>query len=242
MLGYYEHMRSKITHWFSLIFKYPTHSLSLEEDSYDEYWQARGKNTPSLSVWQKKRADIANRCMSGENLYIVDVGSGSGEVLDYFREKRKGLTGLGIDASDHALLHVKNFGFEVSKQEFSEVENLLVPENDYVLLFEIIEHIKDSEKLVIKALQSARKGIFISIPNTGFFPYRLRLLFGSMPVQWVKLPNEHLRFWTLKDVKWWIKALGLESRSQVYTYEGFPILRHVLPGVFAAGIVIYIKS
>lgn len=235
-------MRHKLGHWFRLMFSYPANSFSLrEEDEYDAYWEARGREDRSLSPWQKQRADIALSLMEKGEAHIVDIGSGDGGVLLYMKGKREGVTGVGVDASDKALALLKDAGFEASKQDFSSIENLSVEENDYTLLFEIIEHVKDSEKLVLKALKSSKKGIFISIPNSGFFPFRLRLLFGKFPAQWVNVPNEHLRFWTLADVRWWLKALKLSDRSIIRTYEGVPLLRNLLPGLFAAGIVIYIS-
>lgn len=234
-------MRHKLSHWLKLIFLYPAKSFSLRDDEYDAYWEARGRKERSLSAWQKQRADIALSLMEEGAAHIVDIGSGDGGVLSYMREKKKGVTGVGVDASDKALLLLEEAGFEASKQDFSLIEDLSVPESDYVLLFEIIEHVKDSEKLVLKALASSKKGVFISIPNSGFFTYRLRLLFGKFPAQWISVPNEHLRFWTLEDVRWWLRALKLLDRASIRTYEGVPVLRNILPGLFAAGIVIYIS-
>lgn len=233
-------MRHKLNHWLKLIFSYPADSFSLLDDEYDAYWEARGREERSLSDWQKQRADIALSLMEEGSMHVADIGSGDGGVLSYIKEKRKGVTGVGIDASDKALTLVKEAGFEASKQDFSLLSGLSIPENDYTLLFEIIEHVKDSEELVLRALESSRKGVFISIPNSGFFPYRLRLLFGKFPAQWVNVPNEHLRFWTLADVKWWLKALKLSKCAVIRTYQGVPLLRSLSPGLFAAGIVIYI--
>jgi len=236
------YMRSKLSHWFKLIFTYPKKHFSAEGGSYDGYWSARGRTATSLSAWQKQRADIALSYIPKEDgVSIVDIGAGDGGVLSYMREKREGLTATGIDASDHALACLKELGFAAVKKDFSNVEDLSVPDTDYVLLFEIIEHVKESELLVKKALESAHKGVFISIPNTGFFPFRLRLLFGRFPVQWIDSPNEHLRFWTLADIRWWLKALSLDDRAHVRTYEGVPLLKNILPSWFAAGVVIFIE-
>ena len=233
-------MRQNLIHWFRLIFSYPAKSFSFQDDEYDAYWKARGRSKQSLSAWQKQRADIALSLMREGEVHIVDIGSGDGGILSYIKEKKEQVTGTGIDASDMALAILEDAGFVGSKQDFSSIDDLSIPENDYTFLFEIIEHVKDSEKLVLKALDSSREGVFISIPNSGFFPYRLRLLFGKFPAQWINVPNEHLRFWTLRDVKWWLKALKLLDGAVIRTYEGVPILRNVLPGLFAAGIVIYI--
>jgi hypothetical protein len=106
-------------------------------------------------------------------------------------------------------------------------------------LFEIIEHVPDAEGLLAAVRNKATKGVFFSIPNTGFFTHRFRLLFGKFPAQWSERPNEHVRFWTLRDVTWWLNAQDI-TQFEVHTYEGVPYLKHVLPSLFAAGILVYI--
>jgi hypothetical protein len=85
-----------------------------------------------------------------------------------------------------------------------------------------------------------RKAFIVSIPNTGFHQHRLRLLFGRFPLQWVVTPGEHLRYWTRADFHWWAKALGFMIVREV-PYEGTPVLKNVLPGLFAAAFVYVLK-
>ena len=91
-------------------------------------------------------------------------------------------------------------------------------------------------------LKKAKKGVFFSVPNSGYISYRLRLLFGSFPVQWKIHPGEHLRFWTYKDIKWWLKQLNLYHKSEIYVYEGIPFLNKIWKNLFGAGILVYIKK
>jgi 2-polyprenyl-3-methyl-5-hydroxy-6-metoxy-1,4-benzoquinol methylase len=116
-----------------------------------------------------------------------------------------------------------------------------LPACDYALLCEIIEHVPDAEALLAAARRAARRGVFVSVPNTGFFTYRLRLLFGKFPAQWAVRPNEHLRFWTLTDMRWWLRAQGIHDAT-VHAYEGVPLLKHLVPNLFAAGIIMYIPT
>lgn len=235
-------MRSIIKHWWNLTFSYPQSTIESKPLSYDEYWESRGRKEVNLSPWQKKRSDIVLSFIKQSTPTIVDVGCGDGSVLDYLNKKLGGIKGIGVDVSKPALNKVKELGFEAIHVDFSNVEQLNIPSTDYTILFEIIEHIKDSELLVKKAIENSKSGVFISIPNSGFFVYRFRLLFGKFPAQWVLQPNEHLRFWTLRDVKWWLKANNWKDKSKIATYEGVPFLNKMIPSWFAAGIVIYISS
>lgn len=177
-----------------------------------------------------------------DTLTILDIGCGDGAVLQYLKTKRPNMHGIGIDFSEPVLERVRAAGFEAHALDVSNTTELVLPSADYAILFEVIEHVRDSELLIQKALASVTKGVFISIPNSGFFTNRLRLLMGKFPMQWVVHPNEHLRFWTVRDTRWWIGALGWSSHSVVRTYQGVPILKNIAPSWFAAGIVVYIKK
>lgn len=221
--------------WFKDLFLYPRETLG----SDSEYWSARNRGpAASLSAWQKERADWVLARMSKDSpVHILDIGSGDGGVLKYLASKHKGLTGTGIDRDEGARTSLATLGFEALDIDLTRSPNL--PACDYALLFEIIEHVPDAEGLLHAARESARRGVFFSVPNTGFFTYRLRLLFGKFPAQWAVRPNEHVRFWTLRDMYWWLKAQGI-ARAQVHPYEGVPLLRRVFPSLFAAGIMVWI--
>ena len=61
-------------------------------------------------------------------------------------------------------------------------------------------------------------------------------------MQWALHPGEHLRFWTYRDLKWWLKELGFDKQSEVYVYEGIPVLNKLWKGLFGAGFMIKIKK
>jgi len=235
-------MSYSITKWFSDIVRYPQKTITRDQGSYEEYWDLRGRSGPvSISAWQKERADILLARIRSDSTtapVVLDVGSGNGAVLSYLKKNIPGLKGIGVDLSDEILAPVKEAGFETLVLNCALPSERRFPECDYVVLFEVIEHIADAEALVESALRVARKGVCISIPNSGFFTYRLRLLFGKFPAQWARTPNEHLRFWTLADMHWWLGAL--DWKGSVSTYQGVPFLKKVWPALFAAGIVVWI--
>ncbi len=232
------------TKWLGDIVGYPQKTIIRDEGSYEMYWDLRGRGGPvSISSWQKERADIFLARLKSDGVrapVVLDVGCGNGAVLSYLKTNMPGLTGIGIDLSEQILAPVKEAGFETIVRNCALPSERKFPECDYVILFEVIEHVADAEALVESAMRVARRGVCISVPNTGFFTYRLRLLFGKFPAQWARLPNEHLRFWTLSDMRWWLRALGWNGT--VSTYQGVPFFKKAWPALFAAGMVVWISK
>jgi hypothetical protein len=108
-----------------------------------------------------------------------------------------------------------------------------------VLLLEVLEHMQNPEAFLENVKLICRKNI-LSIPNTGFLLWRLRLLFGRFPIQWKVHPGEHLRYWTYRDLVWWLNELGYSGRCNIHGYEGMPLLNKFWPSLFAQGPVVQI--
>lgn len=207
--------------------------------NYDQYWkQRRAEDKPSLSLWQEQRLYIIKDFID-KGSTVLDVGCGDGAVL-YHLNKLKNTKGIGVDISDRVLAQAKTLGIETIKMDitnFSEID--LLPEVDYLTGFEMIEHMPKTEEFIFKISKKVRKGLIFSVPNTGYFSHRFRLLFGSFPLQWVSHPAEHLRYWTVRDMKFWVKEMGFPLRNLVL-YEGVPFLNKVWPSMFAQGMVVFL--
>lgn len=227
---------------YEQIFLYPTSRIGVLDTDYDDYWKdKRGEKIGTISKWQKKRADIILRNMGCDApMTIMDIGCADGAVLKYIKEKADVAKMIGVDVSEFALKKAEEFGVETVRADIGEIKNLEEMEDaDYILALEVLEHIQNSEGFLAIMIKKAKKGVFFSFPNTGFYAYRLRLLFGKFPAQWRVHPGEHLRFWTSKDLKWWLKAQGIEN-YRIFYYEGVPLLNKIVPSLFAAGFVVHI--
>ena len=120
--------------------------------------------------------------------------------------------------------------------------NELTKTFDYVVMSEVIEHVSNSEYFVKTGYKLAKKALIISIPNTGYYTYRLRLLFGKFPVQWVQHPAEHLRFWTIRDFKSWLTSLNIDiSLLKIVPSNGI-FLYKLFPNLFGKQIVFIIEK
>lgn len=218
--------------------RYPEVNLSeVVKVDYDKYWsKKRDGKKAVLSSWQKQRADYVLRMIERESS-ILDLGCGDGAVLKYLKEKG-GINGIGVDISDEILKKAAEIGVKTIKIDISKLENLeKLPEVDYILGFEIIEHMPNTEEFIFKIQKKAKKGIIFSFPNTGYYTHRLRLLFGRFPLQWIQNPGEHLRFWTVKDLRWWVSSMGF-NLDKLVIYEGLPFLNKIFPSFFGQGIIV----
>ncbi len=227
---------------FKAVFHYPIYKLDVQDANYNNYWDEKSDGY-FIGDWQKDRADIIKSVIKKEKVgSLADVGCGDGSVLAYLKKSIQGVEAIGLDTSEEALSRAKKRGIEVKRIEGETIETIRkLPNVDYIFFLEVLEHTANAEELLKAAYDKSKKGVFFSFPNTGFFIYRLRLLFGKFPAQWRVHPGEHLRFWTISDLRWWLRALNMNN-YEIYTYRGIPILNLILPSLFAAGIVVVAKK
>jgi len=173
--------------------------------------------------------------------HVLDLGVGDGALLRYIIDQC-GVQGFGLDVSPKAVEFCRANGLDVRLADINKPVAVYMREQfgdamfDYIILSEIIEHLPDPESMLRDLQPFVRKGFIVSIPNTGFHQHRLRLLFGKFPLQWVVTPGEHLRYWTRADFHWWARQLGYHIAREV-PYQGTPLLKSALPGLFAAAFV-----
>jgi methionine biosynthesis protein MetW len=208
---------------------------------YDVYWNNKaGEKLGQLSAWRKKRAQ-AFAALVSEGDSVLDLGVGDGALLRYLIDHRR-VAGYGLDVSPKAVAFCRANGLDVELADINRpITDFLRQPFDYIILSEIIEHLSDPESLLNRLRPYARKGIIVSIPNTGYHQHRLRLLFGRFPLQWVVTPGEHLRFWTRADFHWWARQLGFTIAHEV-PYEGTRVLKDLWPGLFAAAFIFVLHS
>lgn len=226
-----------------LIFR--TQPIKQVDLNYDEYWEdKRGKGLGMLSIWQKERADLTLKILQEdtEAVVIADIGCGDGSILKYISVHRPIKSMIGVDVSAPALKLAEAAGIRTIQSNLGDPKDIpQLSHPDYVIMYEFLEHIQHSEVFAQNMLKQAKKGILFSVPNSGFFPHRFRLLFGHFFLQWRLFPGEHLRYWTLPDMKWWISNLSLKG-AVIYSYEGIPLLNKIWPSMFAAGMLVFVPK
>ncbi len=211
---------------------------------YDVYWDNKAQTgLGHLSEWRLRRAETFARVLHPGDR-VLDLGVGDGALLKWLIEAR-GIVGVGLDVSPKAVAFCLANGLDVRLADVNQPVAVYMrdlfgegeaAQFDYVICSEIIEHLPDPESLLRDLAPFTRRAFLISIPNTGFHQHRLRLLLGRFPLQWVVTPGEHLRFWTRADFHWWARQIGFPVRRE-FPYQGTPVLKDLLPGLFAAAFV-----
>lgn len=154
------------------------------------------------------------------NSLILDIGCNDGSVLNNLI-KEKNCKAIGVDRNrDYLNYEIANFhSFDLDKG-LPEIDYEKV---DYILLLDVIEHIKNPElfmqNLYDKISKNKKVEIFISTGNISFIIIRLMLLFGSF--NYGKrgiLDKTHTRLFTFNS----FKNLILGSNFKIIENVGIP--------------------
>ena len=208
---------------------------------YDDYWEERETKGIVTDPAKRRARGILPYIGIGDS--VLDIGCGTGETLEVLREQKK-VVGTGLDVSLKALEAVKNKGFQTIHADLSQPGNPLVGVWDHIVMFEVAEHVLDTEVMMDNLKGHYRKGLYISTPNLGYLAHRLRMLFGRFPVTYIADPREHIRFWSVKDFLYWSTSLGF-TKPQVLGLRGKPKVLGLparFPSLFASEVVYRFKA
>ncbi|OFW81151.1 MAG: methionine biosynthesis protein MetW [Alphaproteobacteria bacterium RIFCSPLOWO2_01_FULL_40_26] len=154
------------------------------------------------------------------NSKVLDIGCGSGELLQFLREK-KNVDGRGLEISQQQVSKALMCGLSVIH---GDAENDLgfYPDNnfDYAILSQTIQATHDPKKILTEMLRIAEFAI-VSLPNFAHFKNRLHLLFkGTMPVnkaipfEWHDTPNIH--FCSIRDFEKLCESLNFSIKKKIF--------------------------
>jgi methionine biosynthesis protein MetW len=168
---------------------------------YEDYY-----TTSKISPLSILRANLISKMVEPYSS-ILDVGCGEGFLMEFLFSTKKCKV-HGIDVSKKAIEIVRSKGFEGVVRDIDE-KGLGLSENekyDYILFIEVLEHLKYPHKVLIEACKHVKKGIIVSLPNTGYIYWRLQMLRGYSPRQ----SFTHLHFWSINDFYIFLKQLHLK--------------------------------
>lgn len=147
---------------------------------------------------------------------VLDLGCATG----YFgRElKKKGCRIIGVESDKAAVTIARKFYQQVVIADLEESNNIKIDrdEFDYVVLLDVLEHLKNREQLLatIHKWLKPQGVLIISTPNIAHISVRLKLMFGDFTYsEWGILDQMHLHFFTDKTLE---KELS-KSRWQIET-------------------------
>ncbi len=161
---------------------------------------------------------------------VLDLGCGDGVMMDYLQTD-KGCSGYGIEIDDDKIPHCVSREVSVIQQDMEAGLAMFVDNAfDTVLCLSALQMMKDVEGTLREIARVGREAI-VSFPNFAYWPHRVALLRGRMPVskslpyEWYDTPN--LRCATIKDFEALANEVGLDVLSCVALDDGKPV--SVLP-------------
>ena len=230
------------------LWRYPKVSKMSGLGNYDNYWKERRakQKEGGPNIFHLQRADLLFNCLSKQKISskIFDYGSGLGRQITAISNRFNNCIDFSIVTSDISpeCLDILQQSYKTIDLGEQNLDDYLVNNKfDVITAFEVLEHLPDADEQLLRLYSKAKVAFIFSVPNTGYIMHRLRLLFGRFPLQWRAHPGEHVRFWTKKDIYWWLtKYLGIpKDKVKIYTYSGSTYVKTYGPflgGIFDKGI------
>ena len=165
-----------------------------------------------------------------DDTQVLDLGCGDGVMLDYLQSDKR-CSGYGVEIDDDKIPQCIERGVAVIQQDL-EAGLAMFADNafDTVLCLSALQMMKNVEGILRDIARVGREAI-VSFPNFAYWPHRVALLRGRMPVsktlpyEWYDTPN--LRCATIRDFEALANEVGLEVLECVALHDGRPV--HLLP-------------
>ncbi len=181
-----------------------------QKQFYEKYWEHRQKTgyIYDEKLTPHRFSIIASLVGSGKK--ILDVGCGEGFLDKLLIEKSNEV--FGIDISERAVKLARKNGV---KAFVCDIENEDLPFDDsfeVIILSEVLEHLISPKKVIEKLKRNLNDdGYFVlTFPNIAYYKYRMQLLFGHFPKQYLYYRNEHLHYWSIPDFMDFLTNCGLK--------------------------------
>jgi len=173
--------------------------------------------------------------MISERASVLDLGCGSGELLDLLI-RQKHIRGQGIDIDDRAIFQCVRKGLSVFHDD---IDNGLGDFSDcafdYVVLSHSLQQVRNPDVVLKDALRVGRR-VIVSFPNFAYFRVRTKILFAgrtpvtqALPYEWHDTPNLH--FLSILDFEDYCRKNMIKVDKTLYVTEK-KIVRS-LPNLFA---------
>jgi methionine biosynthesis protein MetW len=154
---------------------------------------------------------------------VLDLGCGDGALLSLLSEELD-VTGYGIEINDAGVLAATKNGVNVIQQNLEDGLRLFEDASfDFAILSQTLQTIHQTAAILRETARVGKECI-VSFPNFGYWPHRLSVLRGRMPVsrslpyQWHNTPN--VRVLTVKDFEALAPEVGVEILDRVVLHEG----------------------
>jgi methionine biosynthesis protein MetW len=181
-------------------------------------------NFRELSVLRADLAFIAH--WVPEQSQVLDLGCGDGVMLEYLQTDKKCI-GYGIEIDDEKIPACVARNVSVIQRDLEAGLSIFADNSfDTVLCLSALQMMKNVEGILRDIARVGREAI-VSFPNFAYWPHRVSLLIGRMPVskslpyEWYDTPN--VRCATIKDFEELANQVGLEVLECVALHDGNPV-------------------
>jgi methionine biosynthesis protein MetW len=154
---------------------------------------------------------------------VLDLGCGDGTLLALLGEELE-VRGYGIEINDAGVLACAKHGVNVIQQNLEDGLRLFEDASfDFAILSQTLQTIHQTAAILRETVRVGKECI-VSFPNFGYWPHRLSVLRGRMPVsrslpyQWHNTPN--VRVLTIEDFEALAPEVGIEILDRVVLHEG----------------------
>ncbi len=154
---------------------------------------------------------------------MLDLGCGDGSLLRVLQNELDVLA-YGIEIDDAGVLAATQKGLHVIQQNLEGGLALFEDKSfDMVILSQTLQTIHNTAQVLREMLRVGRECI-VSFPNFGYWPHRLSIFRGRMPVskslpyEWYDTPN--VRVLTIRDFEALAPKVGLVILDRVVLHEG----------------------
>ncbi|MGF7189386.1 methionine biosynthesis protein MetW [Robbsia andropogonis] len=157
---------------------------------------------------------------------VLDLGCGDGALLALLSDELE-VQGYGIEIDDAGVLSCAKRGVNVIQRNLEDGLKLFDDNSfDFAILSQTLQTIHETAAILHETVRVARQAI-VSFPNFGYWPHRLSVLQGRMPVstslpyQWHNTPN--VRVLTIADFEALAPEVGIRICERVVLHGGRPI-------------------
>jgi hypothetical protein len=143
---------------------------------------------------------------------VIDIGSGPGGMASELVKKGCELTVVDQFAPKVEFPHIR-----VIRQDLNSAFKFDLKEHDYILLLDVIEHVRDPEQFITELRSQfdyRTRKLILTTPNVAFIIQRIMLLLGQFNYGKAGiLDRTHTRLFTFRSLNMLLRDTGFRIRQ-----------------------------
>jgi len=208
---------------------------------HDQEWLERKKDYDSIAGSCRYKI-ILDIIINGKPESVLDMGCGSGYLGFLIKKSAPQITVHGFDISDVALVKTEmidlKYQLDLDKQDIPQTDGYY----DVAVCSELLEHIYDVKhglEEMYRILKRGGLGI-ITVPNHGFWKFRLHSLIGKLPS--IIADERHLHTFNLALLKQKTEEAGFKVSKVDGCRSRFLILNKISTSLFSDTIILQVEK